>query len=272
MPAGAEVRKFTLQSAIERETLKFYRDTLQLLNDRGLPYLVGGAYAYERYTGIARHTKDFDIFIRRTDFEQFRRVLTEAGLHVELTFPHWLGKAFKGDDFIDLIFSGGNGVATVDDGWFAHAVDETVFGVPVRLCAPEEIIWSKSYVMERERYDGADIAHILRATVERLDWDRLLRRFGDHWPLLYVNLVLFGFIYPDRRQLVPREVMEQLTKRVLDDTASAGPRGLCQGTLISRQQYLTDIDRWGCEDARLKPRGEMSRQDIDHWTAAIEEK
>jgi hypothetical protein len=58
----------------------------------------------------------------------------------------------------------------------------------------EETIWSKAFVMERERYDGADIAHLLRASAERLDWHRLLERFDAHWPVLLSHLILFGFI------------------------------------------------------------------------------
>lgn len=38
-----------------------------------------------------------------------------------------------------------------------------VLGIPVQLCPPEEMLWSKSYVMERERYDGAEVMHLLRA-------------------------------------------------------------------------------------------------------------
>ena len=45
-----------------------------------------------------------------------------------------------------------------------------LLGVPVKHCAPEEMIWMKAYIMERERFDGADIAHILRCCAAR---DRL---------------------------------------------------------------------------------------------------
>ena len=33
---------------------------------------------------------------------------------------------------------------------------------------------------------------------------------------------------------------------------------VCQGTLLSRAQYLVDVDEWGYEDARLQPRGTMT--------------
>ena len=45
-------------------TRDFYVRTLAVLNESGVPFLVGGAYALARYAGIERHTKDLDIFIQ----------------------------------------------------------------------------------------------------------------------------------------------------------------------------------------------------------------
>ena len=92
-----------------------------------------------------------------------------------------LGKGYRGEDFVDVIFSSGNGVARVDEEWFERAVAEEVLGYPTRLIPAEEMIWSKAFVQERERFDGADIAHLIRSRGEGLDWERLLRRFGRHW-------------------------------------------------------------------------------------------
>ena len=88
---------------LEETSRAFYRDALSRLDRAGIEYLVGGAYAFARYTGIERHTKDFDIFIRRGDYERIAQVLGEAGYESELTFPHWLGKAFYNDDFIEWV-------------------------------------------------------------------------------------------------------------------------------------------------------------------------
>src|SRR5262249_23477663 len=183
-----------------------------------------------------------------------------------------LAKAFCGGDFVDIIFSSGNGVAAVDAGCFAHAIPDRVFGLDVRLCPPEEIIWSKAFIMERERYDGADIAHLIRALGERLDWQRLRARFDAHWRVLFNHLVLFGFIYPSERAKVPAWLIDELTQRLREET-NAPPPGecICRGTLISRAQYLIDVDRWGYLDGRLTPHGNMSAEEIDIWTAAIEE-
>src|SRR5262245_10069822 len=181
----------------------FYRRAITTLQEGGIPFLVGGAYALGRYTGIDRHTKDLDLFLTRGDVPRAMAALGRSGLQTDLTFPHWLGKAFEGDNFVDLIFSSGNNVAEVDAGWFDHALDDEVLGLAVRLCPPEEMIWSKGFIMERERYDGADIAHLLLARGPDLDWPRLLRRFGEHWRVLLSHLVLFGFIYPTEGDRIP---------------------------------------------------------------------
>jgi hypothetical protein len=252
------------------ETRDFYRDTIHVLRRGKVSFLVGGAYALERYTGVERHTKDFDVFVRPEDAGRALGVLAAAGYRTELTFPHWLGKAYLADDFIDVIFASGNGVARVDDQWFEHAVGAEVWGLAVRLCPAEETIWSKSFVQERERFDGADIAHLLRACGPDLDWPRLLRRFGPHWRLLLEHLVVFGFVYPGERDKVPAWVMNDLLVRLQGEVSAPPlPTKVCRGTLLSREQYLIDVERWGYEDARREPRGPMTQDDIDHWTRAI---
>ena len=256
-------------AALDEPSRDFYRHVLSLFDDEKLPYLVGGAYALARYTGIERHTKDFDIFIRRSDYPRAAKILERAGYETDLTFPHWLGKAFKGDAFVDLIFSAGNGVSVVDELWFEHAVSGRVLDMDVKLIPAEEMIWSKGFIMERERYDGADVAHVIHAVGEKLDWRRLLDRYGKCWRVLYAHIILFGFIYPSHRSAIPRWVMEEMVKRLADDHQSS--EKICYGAIISRQQYLIDIDRWGYEDPRLKPLGNMTAEEIAHWTAGIDQ-
>jgi hypothetical protein len=179
---------------------------------------------------------------------------------------------YSGSECIDVIFSSGNSIATVDAAWFAHAVAGRLLGLPVHFCPPEEILWSKSSVMERERYDGADIMHLLHAYGAQLDWPRLLGRFGAHWRVLLHYLVLFGFVYPARQSCIPIWVMQDLLVRLQQELhypPSADP--VCQGTLLSRAQYLIDLECWGYRDARLKPLGPMTAAEITHWTAAIAE-
>jgi hypothetical protein len=259
-------------TALDEQSRDFYRHALSLLDDAGLPYLVGGAYAFARYTGIERHTKDFDIFIRRADYPRAAEIFESAGYETDLTFPHWLGKAFKGHDFVDLIFSAGNGVAQVDELWFEYAVSGRVLDMEVKLIPAEEMIWSKGLIMERERYDGADVAHVIHAVGEKLDWQRLLKRYGKYWRALYAHIILFGFIYPSHRSKIPRWVMDEMAQRLAAETASPDSKEkICYGTILSRQQYLVDIDIRGYKDPRLKPQGTMTAEEIAHWTAGISE-
>ena len=261
-----------MNDALPAAARDFYLRAMQLLEDAGVEFLVGGAYAFERYTGIARHTKDFDIFVHPRDVERGLEILAAAGCSTELPFPHWLGKARCGEDFVDMIFSSGNGVATVDDDWFKHSVPEEVFGRPVRLIPVEEMIWSKAFIMERERFDGADVAHILRASAERIDWTRLVGRFGEYWRVLMAHLVLFGFIYPCERHRIPPGVLSELSTRLQRElgTPDTGSR-VCRGTILSRAQYLVDVDRWGYADPRLAPQGNMTEREAEIWTAGIAE-
>ena len=247
-----------------------YRRVMTTLGEGGVPFLVGGAYAFTPVTGIPRSTKDFDLFVAKADIERALSLLDAAGFRTELTFPHWLGKAFWGKEFVDLIFGSGNGVAPVDAGWFAHAPLGRVLGADVRVAPAEEMLWSKSFVMERERYDGGDVIHLLRARADHLDWQRVLDRFGENWRVLLSNLLLFGFVYPGERTRVPRSVMQDLLARAAADLdADADVGRLCRGTILSRQQYLPDVTEWGYVDGRLAPYGNMTPEEVADWTAAI---
>jgi hypothetical protein len=140
----------------------------------------------------------------------------------------------------------------------------------MRLCPVEEMIWSKAYVQERERFDGADVLHLFRELGPTLDWARLLMRFGMHWRVLLSHIVLFGFVYPDERHRIPSWVTEELTQRLASERTEPSNR-VCHGTLLSREQYLFDLIRLGYQDARLQPIGNMTREELAAWTEAIYE-
>jgi hypothetical protein len=144
----------------------------------------------------------------------------------------------------------------------------------MRLVPPEDMIWSKAFIMERERYDGGDINHILHAQGAQLDWNYLVARFGAHWPVLLSCLILFTFAYPDAYTLVPQSVFREILARseLAAHTASldeSKPRP-CRGTLLSRQ-YLHDVRQRGYADARLNPWGSMTPDQLARWTAAFED-
>jgi hypothetical protein len=233
-----------------QEELDARAAALQALEASSVPCLVAGAYAFFEYTGLFRDTKDLDLMLRERDLPAAFRSLEGAGFRAEIVDPVWLGKAFRGPWLVDLIFSSANGVAGVDDDFFEHARTGRVMGRPALLAPPEEIIWSKAFVLERERYDGADLNHLFHACGAGLDWRRLWRRMERHWEVLLSHLLLFRFAYPGSAGVVPAWLVRELARRTRAmRSAGAVPPGLCRGNLLSRELYQPDLDR-GMGDGR----------------------
>ena len=249
---------------------KLYQAALKSILSDGIDMLVGGAYALRHYAGVIRDTKDLDIFVRPHDVSRTLTALERAGFRTETPYPHWLAKGFAEDRFIDVIFCSGNGLCTVDDEWFENGVPADVIGLNARLVPIEEMIWTKSFVMERERFDGADVAHLLLASGEHVRWPRLLERFGDNWRVLFAHLALFGFIYPHARDTIPGWVLQELSERVQMEPSAAAALRVCRGTLLSREQFLRDVREEGYLDARLQPLGSLTTSELAPWSAEVE--
>jgi len=260
----------SLEDEVAPETAAFYRRALQVLADAGVPFLVGGAFSHACFTGIRRSTKDLDLFIRRRDYERIVELMHGQGWDTEMAYPHWLAKIWHEGDFIDLIFNSGNGVTPVDDRWFAGNLEADVLGVPVRVANLEDSLLSKAFIMERERYDGADVAHLIQANAETIDWAGLMERFNGNWRVLLAHLTLFGFIYPGERHRVPSWVMNKLMARLAAETRQPAPDAhVCAGTLLSREQYLHDVEQLGYVDGRLTDVSTMTEDEVAIWTSAI---
>jgi hypothetical protein len=241
-------------TATEAETVeeeRAHRRALELLQDAGMNPMVGGAYALRTHAGLWRDTKDLDLFIRKERVHEALSLLARHGYRTELTDPLWLAKAFDGRWFVDLIFSSGNGIAVVDAEWERRATHADVLGLPALIVPAEEMIWQKGFIQERERFDGADIHHLIRSKGASLDWNHLLDRFGDHWPVLLGHLVTFRYAFPSDKHQIPSWVMKELIGKLArqEDGQPSGER-ICRGSLLSRQQYLYELENEGYEDAR----------------------
>jgi hypothetical protein len=256
-------------SAVETPSRAFYREAMETLTRASVPFLVGGSFAFLHQSGIDRNTKDLDLFVRPEDVHKLLEACATAGYTGDLVHSHWLAKIKSKDAFVDVIFNSGNGMAPVDDGWFEHSVVREVLGMEVRIAPAEETLWSKAFVMERERFDGADVAHIILMHGDKLDWKRILERFGPHWRLLFAHLTLYGFIFPSARSRVPVWLMEELQGRLREETAAPdAEETVCYGTLLSWSQYLGDVLAGSFRDARIRPYGMLTAEEVVRWTAA----
>lgn len=245
---------------------------MDVLDAAGVPFLVGGSFAQAFHTREPRLAKDFDIMLEGSSVPHALDALAAEGFETSLPYPHWLAKTIYRDLVVDLIFASGNGVARVDAEWFAHAPKTELFGRPVLVTPVEELIWSKAFVMERERYDGADVTHLLWASGRIIDWERLEGRFGRFLPVLYMHLVEFLFAYSDGHDRLPPGVFAGIQTRALSQLAGARQEAedpVCRGTLMSREQYLHDLEEHGYADGR-RTDGTMTPSDIEIWTAAID--
>jgi predicted nucleotidyltransferase len=225
-----------------------FREVLQLLSEQGVPFVVSGAFALQTHTGIYRDTKDLDLFLSTEDAQRSIQVLQDDGFQCEVSDPVWLAKAQRGEFFVDLSTGMSNGVVKVDRSWIDRATPSELFGVPVRVLGPEELILSKLFVTRRERFDGADIVHVIYGTHGQLDWDWLLQSVGEHWEVLYWMLVLFHYAYPSKVDYVPSRIWEDLMSRFQTAIRNPDRNAPFRGSLIDPLMFAIDVDEWGMPD------------------------
>lgn len=246
---------------------KFYAEVIRLLKEAQIPFLVGGAYALREYTGINRDTKDLDLFIRRAEVESIMEVCRQAGYRAEYAYPHWIAKVFHADAFVDLIYAAGNGLLQIDETWLDQARLGTYLDFEVQLCPPEELIAMKCYVMDRCRYDGADIHHLFRCCGAALDWDRLRSYFEEHYHVLLTHLLMFMFTYPGEVSVIPELLLRDLLDQARAERRQPSPdERVCRGPLLAKLDYLQDVEQWGYKDARQIGPLALTAADIECWT------
>jgi hypothetical protein len=228
--------------AAEQEEL--YREVLELLENEQVRYAVAGAEALREYTGICRNTKDLDIFLSAREASRALAALASDGFETEVRDPVWLAKAHRDGFFVDLITGMSNGVFAVDDSWVERAHPATIVGVKTRVLAPEELLASKLFVVRRERFDGADIAHIIYASQGRLDWRRILDLVGEHWEMLLWALILFRYVYPAKSAYVPQFLWRDLLKRFAKEVDSPDTTARFRGSLVDENMFAIDLKEW----------------------------
>src|SRR5207253_11142238 len=110
------------------------------------------------------------------------------------------------------------------------------------VLAPEELIASKVFVTRRERFDGADIVHVIYGTPGQLDWERLFELVGEHWEMLLCSLVLFRYVYPAQTHYVPNWVWQELLTRLMKEIKQPNPSARFRGSLVDDKMFAIDIN------------------------------
>jgi hypothetical protein len=191
-----------------------YRRVMDEAERAGVRFAFGGAFATAVYTGDLRNTKDFDFYIVPRDQEAMVGAITRAGLedHYE-RLPYdrkWIYRASTADVIVDAIWAMANLRASVDEYWLTTGPEVTIYGERLRAIPIEELIWSKLYVLQRDRSDWGDVINLIDARADDIDWNHLVDRLAEDAPLLGGALSVVGWLAPDRARDIPEPVWRRL--------------------------------------------------------------
>jgi hypothetical protein len=209
-------QQIVLPDLVPKEQWAVYERVMRLANDRGVSYAVGGALAMGAYTERWRNTKDIDLYTLPRDRGRMIEIFGECGLadyYDKLPYDRrWIYRGFDepSGSIVDVIWAMANMRTEVDNGWLTRGREFMTGDIGFRVLPVEELIWSKLYVMQRERCDWPDILNILYATAHHLDWHHLLKRIGDDAPLLKGVLSIFAWMCPQAAESIPDSVRLQL--------------------------------------------------------------
>ena len=232
---------------------RLFREWLEILRRSGVPYALGGAYGQYAFTGVWRDSKDLDVFVRPQDVRAALDAFAAAGHDIELRDAHWLAKVHSPPHLLDLLFAVRHMTRLrITDDWLSTSLAAKFLTVPTRVLAPEEIIATKVYVANRDRFDGADILHIIRALQGEVDWGRLVDLLEGDEEILLWHLVLFAFAYPMHREWLPRELMRRAFERLQTAPAHFDARAF-HGMVLDPLAFRVDVAEWGYRDAGAQP-------------------
>jgi hypothetical protein len=231
----------------QKQAEEFYSRVIELLLERKMPFMIGGTYAFSAYTGIERPTKDIDIKCAFEDYPTILKTFSDAGFKTEISEEQWIAKVYESDHsfFTDVIFAEKNGLAKIDQGWIKHARPGTVLGHTVKLEPIEDMISSKAFIQQKERFDGADVINLIYKYSDTIDWKFLSEKIEPHWEILFAHLVNFVFVYPSEKKALPKWLLSDYLKRAQKEFFEpCANRKLTRGLLIS-SQYEPAVTQWG---------------------------
>jgi hypothetical protein len=235
---------------LDAEEAQTFTGWLRIMNESGVPYAIGGAYAHYAVTGIWRDSKDLDAFLQPRHIKRALTAFRQAGYETELRDGYWLAKVHDPPHLFDFLFAVRHMTqVTVTAEWLRTSLPATFLDVPTRLLAPEEVIASKAYIGNRDRFDGADILHIIRSLQGDVDWSRLVELLRGDEEIVLWHLVLFAFVYPSQREWLPKALMERAFARVVS-TPHLRPASAFRGLVIDPLSFEVDLDKWGYRDGR----------------------
>jgi hypothetical protein len=194
-----------------------YERAISALRTTNRPFMLAGAFSLASYTGRWRNTKDIDFYVLPRDRGPMIEALTAAGFkdyYEKLPYVrHWIYRAYKDDCIVDIIWAHANQRAQVDEVWFENACEINVHGETLAVVPPEELLWCKLYVLQKDRCDWPDIFNLIHSLKGKLDWPHLLDRVGADLPLLAGLLTVYRWFCPGDEFELPEALRSVLSCR-----------------------------------------------------------
>jgi hypothetical protein len=216
-----------------------YHRVIREARSAGVHLAFGGAFATAVYTGHLRNTKDFDFYVLPDQRDAMVEATRRAGLHDHYDRePYdraWIYRASTDGIIVDTIWAMANLRTRVDQRWISAGPVVALRGELLRAIPIEDLIWSKLYVLQRERCDWGDVLNLIDSRPDVIEWEPLLDRMGEDTPLLAGALSVYAWLAPDRVSRIPGTVWERLG--TTPQTTGGGPE-------VSRRARLIDSRPW----------------------------
>lgn len=241
----------TQTEPMDAEQIELTRAVLTALNGLEVPYVLGGAVAVHHYGVPLRNTKDIDVFLPPADRQPVIDCLTALGcVDYYAVWPYdreWIYRAHKGNKIVDVIWQSANKMGVVEADWRRRAQPGVMAGVPTWFASPEDLIWLKAFIVQRERCDWPDLLNLIAASEGRLDWEALLRRFGPHQLLLRAVIDLFDWTCPHHSGYVPAAVRRRLAQAAAptrpEPESIREQEGGCRWQLLDSRPWFVEADQ-----------------------------
>jgi len=156
------------------DSFDIYREAVGVLENAGVPYIVGGGIAVMAY-GRTRDTKDIDLYILDKDGNRALQALASAGFEVDyMPDVNWLSKGYKEGITVDFIMENVGGMHTTEE-TIMHGFWTHINGVRMHVMSPEDLIVRKIMAMRSQRTDWFDCISVLSRTYEKFDWEYFMK-------------------------------------------------------------------------------------------------
>jgi hypothetical protein len=215
--ASEIIEAIMISRTMSERSVEVFKEALNALNDTHTPYAVGGAFAIYHYTGLWRDTNDLDLYLERSQVPGAAETLSSIGFadygEMAAGDREWIYHALKNEILVDLIWQTPNHLSPIGNELHSRATEGVFLGLPVRFLPPDILIWAKIFTMNRHRCDWPDIFNVARACPNGIDWQSLLLRMGEHWPVLLSFVTLFDWAYPGEALCIPQPIRSELMRR-----------------------------------------------------------